>query len=142
METESIRALLDGLPFKTWGEIDELNEIVDKPNVALPGLYIVDDAEQGLPPPEGSYVLHQVINATVSIVIVMNAQAAQKGAIKVRLRALGKMVTERLFGAQPDGWDSALTFGDMRTVRLSPALIARVIRFRGRTHLRKTQQTP
>ena len=47
---------------------------------------------------------------------------------------------ERLFGKQPEGWDSPLTIADIRTVDISAGLIARVIRMRGRRSRRVTIQ--
>lgn len=139
MNTESVAALLVGMAVKSIGDIDELAKISERPNLALPALYVVADSESGAPPVEGSYVLDQVITSIVMIVIVTRPDGARQGNAKAQLDVLRDEVLTRLFGAQPEGWGSVLTIADIRNVPIAPGLIGRAIRMRGRTHIRKTR---
>ena len=126
------------LGFKTFGELEDLAEVEKLPHTALPGCFVVADAESGAPVVEGSYILDQVINATVAIMIVTRSEVVRKGPARQRLVDLAKAVRSELFGKQPEGWDSVLTFAGAVTVRPTPGLMGRIVRMRGRFHIRTT----
>jgi hypothetical protein len=143
MKTESVTALLEdmvpaGLVKSIW-DVEELVKIAERPNLALPALYVASENVTGTPPIEGSYVLDQTLNSTALVVIVLRPDGARIGRAKPQLDVLRDAVLERLFGVQPDGWDSVLTVGDIRNLgrELPPGLIGRAIRMRGRTRIRK-----
>jgi hypothetical protein len=138
MNTQSVAALLADMPVKSVGDIDELAKIAEKGNLGLPALYVVSDSVTGAPPPEGSYILDQVLTSTVMVVIVTRPDGARQGNARALLDELRDGVLTRLFGAQPEGWGSVLTIADIRNVPIAPGLIGRAVRMRGRTHIRKT----
>ena len=138
MNVESVAALLAPLPFKFVEGIEEFAQISTRPNLALPGAYVMPDAKSGGAATEGSYILHQTVNSTVAVVIVTRPDGARRGVAGQQLHELEEAVIGALFGRQPSGWDSPLTLADARTVEISPSLIARTVRMRGRTHLRTT----
>lgn len=142
MNLEPIRALLADLPLKAVEGVEEFAQISTRPNLALPAAYVMADALSGAPATEGSYILHQVINASVAVVIVTRPDGARRGVAGERLHELTEAVIAALFGQQPQGWDSALTVADVRTVEVSPSLMARTVRMRGRTHLRTQLVAP
>ena len=144
MNIDSVSALLKqaSLGFKTFGELEDLADVEKLPHTALPGCFVVADGESGGPVVEGSYVLDQAINGTVAIMVVTRSEVVRKGPARQRLVDLADGVQRTLFGKQPDGWDSALTFAGAVTVRPAPSLMGRIVRMRGRFHIRTTLTTP
>ena len=140
MKMQPFFDLLEGGPWKRVDDIGALAKIAEQPSLQLPACYVLPDAEQAAPAPEGSYVLHQVIQSTVAIVLVTRPDGARQGVSAAEMEQMEEAALERLFGKQPEGWDSPLTIADIRTVDISAGLIARVIRMRGRRSRRVTIQ--
>ena len=142
MRLDGIMALLAPLPLKAVGGIEELAKIGERPNIALPAAYVLADNETGGQATEGSAVTHQTVISTVAVVIVARPDGARQGASADLLHDLGEQVLAALFGRQPAGWDSVLTLHEARTIEVSPTLMTRVVRLRGRTHRRRTLDLP
>ena len=139
MNVQPIIDLLKDAPFKRIAGIGALAKI-GKEGGFLPAAYVIPATETATPAPEGSYILDQVIQSTVAVVIAVHPDGVRKGAAGDEMDELEEAVLTRLFGKQPEGWDSVLTLADIHTVDFSAGLIARVIRMRGRRRRRVTLQ--
>ena len=140
MNLRPVFDLLADAPFRRVDDVGALAAIGQEPNLALPAAFVIADSEQAAPPVEGSYVLNQVIQSSFAVAIAVRPDGARKGAAAEELDELEEAVLSRLFGKQMDGWDSPLVLVDIRTVEISAAFIARVVRLRGRRRRRIVMQ--
>ena len=140
MNLQPVFDLLADAPFKRVDDIGALAAIGQEPNLALPAAFVIADSEQAAAPIEGSYILDQVIQSAFAVVIAVLPDAARKGVAGQKLDELEEAVLARLFGKQLEGWESPLVLVDIRTVDISAAFIARVIRLRGRRRRRFVMQ--
>lgn len=136
MNLQPVIDLLRDGPWKRVEGLDALALLSTEPTLALPLAYVVLDSETALPPAEGSRTLDQVIQSTISIVLVTRPDGARRGVAASQLDELEEEALVRLFGKQLPGWDSPFTILDISMLGISADMISRVLRLRARRRRR------